>query len=99
MVITKKFKCGSGLARESDASVNKEVECDDAFASKPAPTLAPRWTHYLLHIRSPVGASLLAMASAQAMNSCDTPPQVNPSPAPHAVYSPRLFNPAHAGVP
>ncbi|TPG80826.1 hypothetical protein EAH78_06400 [Pseudomonas arsenicoxydans] len=30
--------CGSGLARESGVSVDKYVECEPAFASKPAPT-------------------------------------------------------------
>jgi len=36
------FECitgGSGLARECGGSVNVDVECDTAFASKPAPTL------------------------------------------------------------
>ncbi|PSL92421.1 hypothetical protein C7U57_19225 [Pseudomonas sp. R9.37] len=31
--------CGSSLARESAGSVNMYVECQSAFASKPAPTL------------------------------------------------------------
>jgi hypothetical protein len=30
--------CGSGLAREGISSVDKNVECAAAFASKPAPT-------------------------------------------------------------
>ncbi|MBD0682597.1 hypothetical protein CGA21_28630 [Pseudomonas sp. PSB11] len=30
--------CGSGLARESGVSVDINVECGTAFASKPAPT-------------------------------------------------------------
>ncbi|QHD06434.1 hypothetical protein PspR76_12165 [Pseudomonas sp. R76] len=31
-------KCGSGLARECGGSVNTDVDCSTAFASKPAPT-------------------------------------------------------------
>ena len=31
-------KCGSGLARECGGSVDGDVGCHDAFASKPAPT-------------------------------------------------------------
>ncbi|OOG81242.1 hypothetical protein B0E42_25355 [Pseudomonas sp. A25(2017)] len=39
--------CGSGLARESGVTVDIDVGCSAAFASKPAPTLGLRCIHKL----------------------------------------------------
>ncbi|SFG95464.1 hypothetical protein SAMN03159297_02209 [Pseudomonas sp. NFACC45] len=54
--------CGSEPARESGVSVCGDVECAAVIASKPAPTLFRGGCRMRIHRRSPVGASLLAIA-------------------------------------
>ncbi|BFT64928.1 hypothetical protein PMm318_A56870 [Pseudomonas moorei] len=35
--------CGSGLARESDVTINDDAECNGVIAGKPAPTGLSLW--------------------------------------------------------
>ncbi|PQP04362.1 hypothetical protein C5612_10220 [Pseudomonas frederiksbergensis] len=41
------IKCGSGLAREEVITVDINVDCQSAFASKPAPTESLCWPRKL----------------------------------------------------
>ncbi|WP_460118739.1 hypothetical protein [Pseudomonas sp. H3_G09] len=65
--------CGSGLARESAVSGDDDVECAEAFASKPAPTGILVALKIVDLSRIIVGAGLLAKAVGQAammLNVC-----------------------------
>ena len=81
--------CGSGLARESVSSVDTDAECTGLFVSKPTPTLdcgqppilhpppIPPWISasrkFFIQHQSPVGAGLLAKASAQSTLMLNVP--------------------------
>ena len=78
--------CGSGLARESGGSGNDDVECTDAFASKPAPTGILVALKMVALPRIIVGASLLAKAVCHAMMVLDVPPPSRASPLPQGLW-------------
>ena len=69
------IKCGSWLACESDRSGTECINCQPAFASKPAPTGGSVCLGLPGVSRSNVGAGLPAKAVDQAPNaSTDSPP-------------------------
>ena len=74
--------CGSGLARESGGSANINVECNAAFASKPAPTGAAVLMRFLL-----IGAVLLISACA---SKAPLPAQIPSLPLPQQLHIQRL---------
>ncbi|OOG88578.1 hypothetical protein B0E42_04130 [Pseudomonas sp. A25(2017)] len=51
--LTPPIQGGSGLARESGASANINVECETVFASKPAPTGVQRQSGELISGSTP----------------------------------------------
>jgi len=57
---------GAWLARESGESGDRDVECADAFASKPAPTGSGGAHSNRAHHKNTVGACLQAIAVGQA---------------------------------
>ena len=75
-------QCGSGLARESAVSGDDDVECTDAFASKPAPTGIVVALKMVTLPRIIVGAGLLAKAQCQATMMLNVPPPSRASPLP-----------------
>jgi len=79
---SKYIPCGSGLARESGGSANINVECNAAFASKPAPTGAAVLMRFLL-----IGAVLLLSACA---SKAPLPAQTPSLPLPQQLHIQRL---------
>jgi hypothetical protein len=75
--------CGSGLARESGVSGDINVESDDAFASKPAPTLFCVVAWRCENHHSLVGVSLLAKAVCQATSMVNLMTPSRASSLPH----------------
>ncbi|MFL1526947.1 hypothetical protein [Pseudomonas sp. O230] len=76
--------CGSGLARESGGSANIMVECNAAFASKPAPTGAAALLRFML-----LGCVLLLSACA---SQAPLPEQIPNLPLPQQLHIQRLLD-------
>ncbi len=74
---------GAKLARDGGGSAGLDVGCAGLFAGKPAPTLDLQWAEACVLHRSPVGASLLAIAECQLAWVLDVPTPSRAGSLPH----------------